>query len=384
MASDCPRCHGRGSLTLLMNTGLYLLFRCSGCRHELARPLPVVKKQIIYLDQFVFSNIVKAKEARWEQLHVRLLELDAKQLIVCPFSTVHREESLLTAEWGDRLKQLYRTIGGVGFRPSQEIETAQLLTAIRDWLGIPLRPDREESWREAFESDPHRWTADLTILASFKTSEQVVSGLRAAKSAMQRDMRSLYESWRTNPRPFEEDCAAEFEGYARGMMEAYRSLAGRCRFDPRTPPGWHHGALLVHRLACEVASARPGVDDPAEAVQEFFKSKAIKAVPFLDIAARLWATIAQQARNPKGPRTPKSGDHYDVRVLSLHAPYCDAMVVDNEFRAISSSGRVDLPARYCVRLFSPSILDDFLDYLREIEARMTAEHGEALISIHSA
>ena len=122
MASDCPRCHGRGSLALLMNTGLYLLFRCSGCRHELTRPLPVVRKQIIYLDQFVFSNIVKAKEARWEHLHARLVELDAKQLIACPFSTIHQEESLLTAEWRDRLKHLYRTIGGVGFRPPQEIE----------------------------------------------------------------------------------------------------------------------------------------------------------------------------------------------------------------------------------------------------------------------
>ena len=88
----------------------------------------------------------------WGHLHTRLVELEAKQLIVCPFSTIHREESLLTAEWRDHLKLLYQTIGDVSFRSPEEIETAQLLTAIRSWLGSPRRSDREESWREPFES----------------------------------------------------------------------------------------------------------------------------------------------------------------------------------------------------------------------------------------
>ena len=389
VTSDCPRCHRRGSLVPLMNTGLYLFFRCSGCRCEVTRPLPVVTKKVIYLDQFVFSNIVKAKEPNakephWGHLHARLVELAAKQLIVCPFSTIHRAESLLTAEWRDRLKLLYRTIGDVSFRSPEEIETAQLLTAIRSWLGLPRRSDWEESWQEPFESDPHRWTADMTVLASFQTDEQAVSRLRESKSVMQRNMLSFCDYWRQNPRTFDEDCAAEIEGYARSVMDAYRSLAGRRRFDPRMPPGWHHGALLVHRLACEVAGARPGVDDLAEVVQEFFDSDAFKAVPRIDIAARLWATIAQQARSPRVPRRPKAGDHYDVRVLSLHAPYCDAMIVDKEFRAIASAGNVDVPTRYGVRLFSGSTLDDFLDYLRDIEAQMTPEHREALVTVHSA
>lgn len=166
-------------------------------------------------------------------------------------------------------------------------------------------------------------------------------------------------------------------------MEVYRELSGKRRFDPRTPPGWHHGALVVHWLACEVAGARPGANDPVEIVQEFFESEAFRTVPFLDILGRLWATIAQQSRSPKGSRNPKGGDHYDVRVLSRHAPYCDAMIVDNEFRAIASAGNVDLPSRYGVRLFSPSLLDDFLEYLREMEIQMTPEHGIALVDVYS-
>lgn len=346
--------------------------------------MSVVTKKIIYLDQMVISNIVKAKEDRWGLLHARLVELDAMQLIVCPFSEVHREESMLAAEWRDRLKLLYRTIGGVAFRPPREIETAQLLTAIRSWLGSPGPTVREAAWEESFESDPHRWTADMSVSASFPTDEGVVRRLRESKSIANANMYNICDDWRRNPRTFDEDCAAEIEGYARSVMEPYRHLAGERRFDPKTPPGWHHGALLVHRLAGEVAVARPGVADPAEIVREFFTSDACKAVPFLDISGRLWASVARQARNPKGPRVPKLGDHYDVQVLSRHAPYCDAMIVDKEFRAIASAKNVDLPGRYDVRLFSPSVLDEFLDFLREIEAQMTPEHRRALIAVHSA
>jgi len=366
-----------------MNTGFFLLFRCTACRCEVAQPLPVVAKKIIYLDQMVISNIVKAKEDRWRLLHARLVELDAMQLIVCPFSEVHLEESMLAAEWRDRLKLLYRTIGGVAFRTPREIETAQLLTAIRSWLGSPGPSVREAAWEESFESDPHRWTADMNVFASFSTDEAVVTSLRESKLATKANMDTLCDHWRRNPLTFEQDCVAEIEGYARGVIEPYRLLAGGRRFDPRTPPGWHLGAVLVHRLACEVAESRPDIADPAEIVREFFASDACKAVPFLDISGRIWATIAQQARNPKGPRVPKPGDHYDVQVLSRHAPYCDAMIVDKEFRAVASSGNVDLPGRYGVRLFSPSVLDEFSDYLRDIEARMTPEHRGALIAVHS-
>jgi hypothetical protein len=158
LTSDCERCHRRGSLALVMNTGLNLLFQCTGCRCEVAYSLPVVAKKVVYLDQFVLSNIVKAKEARWEPLHARLVELAAMQLIVCPFSEVHREESLLDSRWRDRFKMLYRSIGGVGFRLPEEIEAAQLLSAMCSWLGSPGPTVGEAAWEESFETDPHRWT----------------------------------------------------------------------------------------------------------------------------------------------------------------------------------------------------------------------------------
>lgn len=200
VTADCPRCGRRGSLIHLMNTGLYLFFRCSGCRFEVTRPLPEVTKKIIYLDQFVLSNIVKAKDSRREQLHARLAELDAKQLIVCPYSQVHREESLLDARWRDSLKALYRTIGGVSFRSPEEIEMAQLLKAIRSWLGLSGPFVREIDWQDAFESNPHQWTPDMNVYATFPTNEEAVSRLRESKSATHRKMHSLCDYWRQTPR----------------------------------------------------------------------------------------------------------------------------------------------------------------------------------------
>ena len=142
-----------------------------------------------------------------------------------------------------------------------------------------------------------------------------------------------------------------------------------------------HGVLLVHRLACEVAGARPGVDDPAEVVREFFDSDAFKAVPFLDIAARLWATIAQQARSPEGAEA--SEGRGSLRCAGLVNPRPLLRCHD---RGQGVPGHRFRRERRCPgeirRAALLSTLDGFLDYLQGIEDRMTPEHREVLASVH--
>src|SRR6185369_5086441 len=82
--------------------------RSRSCWYTLESGLPALTKKVIYLDQFVFSNILKtlsteipgherAKvEPLWRELFESLDVLSRMQLIACPDSTEHHSESLIS------------------------------------------------------------------------------------------------------------------------------------------------------------------------------------------------------------------------------------------------------------------------------------------------
>ncbi|NLY01696.1 MAG: hypothetical protein GXY83_36895 [Rhodopirellula sp.] len=365
-------------------------YRCSACSAVEAQPLPRFPKKIIYLDQCALSNIVKEKNASWQKLHKNLEQLIGLQLIACPRSPIHYQESMLCERWRDQLQALYKGLAADDqFRSLHGIERAQLRKVLRCYLGQPESSDVKDRWREANTDDPHRFTGDMRVTCLFPTNELLVDGVKQEKQATHRRMQKLGDYWKQNPQSFRDAVEAEIEGYARSRIAAYRDLTDARKrmegmlswdlletwsrifrpdeFHPDKPPGSDPAVELVHLLACEVTKILPEQPDPIAVVEEFFNSKYMRLAPFLDISSRLWATIALQTQPVRTARKPKPSDTYDVEAVSHYAPYCDAMFLDNEFRAMASSGSVDVPKRFRVRLFSESNLAEFLNYLNVIQ-----------------
>ena len=79
--------------------------RCRDCWHQRDYRLPELRKKIIYLDQFVIGNSMKlenpvtkghatvAADPFWRELHDLLFQLRHLQMICCPDSGSHEEES---------------------------------------------------------------------------------------------------------------------------------------------------------------------------------------------------------------------------------------------------------------------------------------------------
>jgi hypothetical protein len=371
-------------------------------------PLPRITKTIIYLDQFVLSNMLSGTESRWEAVFQRMRLLNWLQAICCPFSKIHREESLLADQSRDAHKELYRELsGGVEFLAPIEIEQSQLLDAVRRYLQgspQPLQWQKPKPWQEFCKDDPHRWTLDMAVYADFPHDPSRVQRLQADKDDLHADLSSVADLWRTEKNSFKDDVERESLAYGRSLLEAYRHLAGGRKrieaavppemleafqvafgletFDPNTPPGVQPGVMLVHWLAVEVHRLRPNEPDPVAVVEQFFQSKHAMEVPFQYIASRLWAAIAQMVRNPKGPRASKPSDGYDVTAISHYAPYCDAMIVDNEFYAMASQKNIDVPGKFGVRLFCSKTLDAFLRYLDDLATNLQNDHREALRQVY--
>ena len=383
-----------------------IVYRCSACGNVESDPLPRFPKKIIYLDQCAISSIVKAKDAFWTDLHKKLKNLIGLQLIACPYSRFHHEESMLSEQWRDDLQTLYKELAGEDrLRCPDDIEFTQLRRELRAYLGQPESSDDGDFWKEFCEEDPHRFTGDMVVYCHFDPHPQIVLNVQQRKDRTHKGMEEVAEYWRQNPQKFKQAVAVEAEAYGRSLIEAYRELVDGAKhienmlpgellsayrsivrpgeFNVSTPPGNAPGVRLVHFLMCDVLKQRPNEHNPFSVVEEFFRSDQMKKVPFLDISSRLRATIAQQTQSDKKPRKPKPSDNYDVKAVSTYAPYCDAMFLDNEFRNLSEQRNIDVPGRYDVKLFSANNRDAFAGYLQDILVTgMSSEHHERLALVY--
>src|SRR6266566_8713190 len=116
-------------------------------------------KKVIYVDQFAISEMVKAVDTRskahsrvdpfWRQVFEALERVCKLQLVVCPWSPFHRDESLVS-EMFEPLKRMYEHLAnGVGLLRPTDIELRQLNTALVAWLD-GKEPD--------YDSNPERIT----------------------------------------------------------------------------------------------------------------------------------------------------------------------------------------------------------------------------------
>src|SRR5258708_3053049 len=100
----CPKCNKESFGVLSIGRNVYTR-RCKECWFSNHFHLPELHKKIIYLDQFVISEMMKAiheklgKTGRvdpfWLRLFEKLGRLSHLQLIICPDSHYHQQESLL-------------------------------------------------------------------------------------------------------------------------------------------------------------------------------------------------------------------------------------------------------------------------------------------------
>ncbi len=363
--------------------------------------LPQICKAIIYLDQNILSEIAKDRQERWTDLYQRLRLASYLQLLICPFSDIHQDETLVTdGQLGSDIKSLYRDLSsGCQFHSTCDIELAQLLIAIRKYLVVesPQLPDLND----IFKSDPHRWTLDDTVYADLPIRQDVIDQMRKRKLDLQADLDTVANYWQAEAnQKFSEDVEREALAYGNSRVGYYRHVEMELKeslnairlaatrsalpisgsFNPDAPIGRQPEVMQVHWLACEVLKAQPEVSDPVAIVEDFFRSSEAKSVPFNFITNRLWAGVAQCARMAK-PRSPSANDNNDISVIAHYAPYCDVMLVDRFFQSLVTQSNVNISNHFKTKFFSAKSLGEFMAYLDELIQNIPLAHRKALKAV---
>jgi hypothetical protein len=377
---QCWQCKEQ-TLGMLSAGGNTMALRCTKCRFTVNETLPAVDKAVIYLDQFVFSNIFKIKAGGkprqgLEDFYGDLLPLLNRvvhlQQAIFPHSDIHRLETM-TFNDANGLRDSYKCIGGdIELKSTVEIEREQIFEfakAFRDGR----EPHLSFSADSALKDTRNDWLEDMRITAEVDYS-QFANAVGATRDQNYEEFKPLFENWRKNPPSFSEQLMREFE-FGRHRTEALYSCYVRLENPAiqQNPSDWIEATN--HRIFREFRDLRKffkqGSDeDSAEhRVHEFWHWQRLNEMPSQRISAYLFAALSRKVVS--GHKNPTRGFTNDFNAISAYAPYVDAMFVDKECAAFLAMPELKNQLKYKARIFCYSNKAAFLDYLRELEVKAT-------------
>lgn len=227
----CPKC-GQDTFGVQTIEGTRYSRRCRTCLHLVDRlPLPPLRKKIIYLDQYVISNLMKLENPAlqrndnlktnpfWEELRALLMELRQAQLIVCPDSASHVSESRISP-FNAELKKMYEhQSSGLTFNSFESIQSRQIGELARAW-SEGREPHFEFNPREVLSNDPHQWSKRYYI--TFQDNPFVIPDeIKASRAFMHNTIARLFrDQWSKEKRTFQYWYDAERKGYQQSLARA--------------------------------------------------------------------------------------------------------------------------------------------------------------------
>jgi hypothetical protein len=405
----CPRCGHETFGVLTISKGSYSR-RCRDCWHMVKRiPLPPVRKKIIYLDQYVVSNLMKldnptlqrtdklAANPFWQELRDLLTELRDLQLIVCPDSTSHVSESRISP-FNAELKKTYEHLsGGITFNSFSDISNSQIGELARAWS-----EQREPIFNfdpcGVLSDDPNKWNDRFYI--TFHDNPFVIpTNIKAARAMMHAHVAHLFHDvWSQEKRSFQDWYDLERKGFqghlGQAVVKARRERAeAMLAFRPGVEPSLEVlGKFLgsPEEALCEglrriMLFPRTGGERTPEEVaaleKSFGEANRIAEAPFVKFQAMMFAAIAMLAAGGK-KEPPNEGMTTDIETVAHLLPYCDAMFMDNECRSLLLNVPLALRPPEASRVYSLNNSAEFLEYLRSLRADLTPEHIQALRDVY--
>lgn len=389
---ECPKCGENVYGVLMINRRNYVR-RCNKCMHSESYKLPDIEKKVIYLDQMAISNMMNSiravdpeKQSRirpeWKIMFEKLDRLVKLQLIICPHSLVHEDESIVTPVFKD-LKQMYEHLGnGVEFYDIETIVRYQYYEAFTKWLGIKGDPI---TIHDIVHGDLNEWQDRIRIsVESSKDSTDYVEELQKTRKVSSTGLAEVFNRWKTETGKtfidwFNEERSAYGPAYWRLYVESVLNASPMNMLNFVLS---EKSALMIHLKS---TLQQNGITDETEMLKklaEFFYSDKAKEIPFLTNYSMLAAVLANQAAHGGRTQPPNVGTSNDLSFISAFTPYCDALFIDNAFKENIKQGDKNLKLGISSKFYSANDFKGFFDYLDSIEASAPKDHLEKVKEVY--
>ncbi len=405
---QCPKCLRKSSFGVFIPTsGTHSYSReCVECGHKQGYPLPKIKKKILYLDQFVISNLIKfldkdhpshekiKKDPFWKELFIKLEAASKSQAIVCPDSFYHRDESLVGSTDFKLMKRLYEHFSsGKTLHSGNEIQRMQIYEHFEKWL---------QGQKAKFNSDPKyissedldTWSVGLHITVNMRPFPGEVDNLRATNTSTREQLKNIWSMWQSEKDfKFTNKVKEETLGLGKGLISvAQKFQQKRADAMKKMESGEDYTLDLNDILPPESngilddllrLSRTHGISEEnllGTIIKYFNDVDALLEIPKIRISSVMFAGLARRAQMGK-KEPPKS--FTDVEFISSYLPYCDAMFVDIESATILKEPPKEIPLNlklkeFPAKIFSLNQKKEFLDYLDQLVKKIPAEQMEIL------
>jgi len=401
---DCPKCGAKTFGVLTIGARQYTR-RCSECfyphphRSESSEgyPLPALKKKVIYVDQFAISNMMKVLNATtkahqridpfWKVLFEKLDTLCKLQLIICPDSHSHRNESLLAPSY-EHLRRMYELLShGVTFYDSWTIKSFQILRRLSVWLGEVKEPELDV--RTIVHGEINAWQ-ERCILSIGGLGDDIVEEIRASRDQLDEALAPIFKRWQTEGgKPFEFWYEQERKATARVLVELYQQQVTRAALASVGLTPFSLGSFMPNAASRVIFSIKERMRKsgiPEDTIQakliEFLASDVFEDAPYIKISAMLYAAMARQAAAGR-KKPPGRGFSADVDTISALLLYCDAMFVDNEmYQFLHEEPIRNEIKKYKTSVFCLKVRDGFLQYLDQIKASAPRRHLQKVEEVY--
>ena len=377
LKQKCPNCGKEGKFGNINITGDTLNRGCNFCGNWNNIPLPSLKKNILYLDQFSLSHAFRSNEQPFVEAVKRIEQLAAHQILVCPYSRFHTEETHLWRH--DEKNRLYefikQTARGHEFLPSYSIKENQLVNSFSNFLQGNNQYFLTED-NHAFGENIHTWDDYfwVDIRPYLGDIEEIRKGKDEAVSALV----DIFDGWRRSKANFEDDQRSEAFGYAESLLKQYVDGLARLSIG---------GAQEYFNLSIESQfittllyfdKDKLSYEDRIKRIKAFLVSDYFVNTPYIDISCQLFAVLRKLVRNgayinKKKAKEKLSGLYYDVDFISTYGPYCDAMFVDRVMMTWLLDRNDNISNRYSFSVFSTERWDEFHKYLDSLDKNISEE-----------
>lgn len=378
----CPQCGVKGKYGNVNVGGNILNRGCNNCGQWFRLPLPDIRKKVIYLDQFFLSHAFRHQENPFVDAANRIKDMAARQLIVCPYSSVHTDETHLWRH--EQREELYEfikhTARGYKFNEAYEIKQDQMHRAFDAFRsGAGMFPTIDE--RDAFREDIHRWDDYFWIdIPPFLGD---LEAIRQGKAAAINALVALFPGWAALTTDFEEDVKIEAMGYGQSLINQYLMMVENVGTQDlmnylQAPMDSIYVESLLH---CD--SSTMGIDQRLRRIGAFFSSPYFANIPYVRVSCRLFAVLRKLVKNgayknPVNARRKLSGLFYDSECISVFGPYSDGVFIDRAMKQWCEDAEAKLMEPYETKVFSVASWDDFHGYLDQIEENHTEEVRQAI------
>lgn len=409
---ECPSCRrpkSFGVFSPISGSGSYTR-ECTECHHEENIQLPMLqKKKVVYLDQFVISNLIKLLDTShprhnavangtlgqfWKDLFVALEKASKSQALVCPDSFYHKDEFSTGGIDFKIARRLYEHFSyGKTLYPSSVVEQLQIKHHFADWLDGKKSNFSFNPQDIAFGEDLNEWEIGLRVSVGGSPRPGELENLKKVNASTQQQLAEIWKRWQEETVDLETRAIEEVLGFGKGMMQVMKnflqrraSAMQRIATDPSyqidindiiPPPA---SELMEELMRIARLKGVPEQEQVETIARYLSDAEALLEVPYLRISSVMFAGLAHTASlGEKKP--PKST--VDVQFISSYLPYCDAMFVDKQSARMLKELPKDTPEylrlkEFDTKIFTLNEKEDLLKYLESIVSELPLEQMEAL------